>query len=205
MIMTESKPGAMNLDVVAMFDDDLQFFRRKDDSAYNLRKLDPGECVDLIDCVVGLADEHGHSGIAMRGGINNLYPLHVKYATRSVTSLIVGVRQYFDAKADFSRIPLMADFDNTLTMLRAGFTNAVLCDYGCDQGSSNAPGGCSNYRTPELMTKAAHMLHDFHPDFVKVVEKSTKTGWEGMKTRTDVRMQWRKAFASSGAPLPEDY
>ena len=34
---------------------------------------------------------------------------------------------------------------------------------------------------------------------VKVVEKETKTGWEGMKKRYDVRVQWQRAF-KAGCP-----
>ena len=37
-----------------------------------------------------------------------------------------------------------------------------------------------------------------YPDFVKSLQKETKTGWEGMKTRWDVRVQWRKAAKQGG-------
>jgi hypothetical protein len=31
------------------------------------------------------------------------------------------------------------------------------------------------------------------PEHVKAVKKETKTGWDNMKVRWDVRVQWRKA------------
>ena len=37
-----------------------------------------------------------------------------------------------------------------------------------------------------------------YPDFVKSLQKETKTGWEGMKVRWDVRVQWRRAAKQGG-------
>jgi hypothetical protein len=101
----------------------------------------------------------------------------------------------------FDRLKVMEDFDFTLTLLENGGRNAVTLDYVWNQTGSNQPGGCSDYRTAEVQAKAAKELAKLHPGVVKVVEKEVigKTSWGGMKTRTDVRIQWRKAY--TGKPL----
>jgi hypothetical protein len=67
--------------------------------------------------------------------------------------------------------------------------------------SSNAKGGCSAYRTPELMEKVANFLSQEHRGLVTVKTKKTKGGWggfpvdeDGNVTRTDVIVHWKKAF-----------
>ena len=95
----------------------------------------------------------------------------------------------------FGRIPVMEDFDITLQLLRRGYPNMILNHWVHNQGGSDTTGGCSTFRTPELQEKAANMLKEFHPNFVKVVEKETKTSWGGKK-RTDVTVYWKKAYKS---------
>jgi hypothetical protein len=90
----------------------------------------------------------------------------------------------------------MEDFDVTLQLLRKGHRNAVLNQWAQDQGTSNAPGGCSTYRTPEVQAAGAYGLQKLHPDFVTVVDKETKQAWGG-GVRKDVRIAWKKALESS--------
>ena len=45
------------------------------------------------------------------------------------------------------------------------------------------------------MNRCAHELEVLHPDYVTVVDKTTKTSWGG-GTRTDVRIAWKKAYES---------
>jgi hypothetical protein len=81
-----------------------------------------------------------------------------------------------------------------------GIPNKILLDYVWNQPGSNTEGGCSSYRTAKLQAKYAHRLADLHPDSVKVVEKKVRgaTSWEGMKTRTDVRIDWHKTWLARG-------
>ena len=46
-----------------------------------------------------------------------------------------------------------------------------------------------------MMDRCSNELAALHPDFVKVVEKYTKTSWGG-GIRTDVRIAWKKAYES---------
>ena len=40
---------------------------------------------------------------------------------------------------------------------------------------------------------------------IKALQKETKTGWKGMKTRWDVRVQWRKCAKENGAMEIAEY
>ena len=74
--------------------------------------------------------------------------------------------------------------------------NVCLNEWVHNQGGSGSAGGCSTYRTPEIQAEAAHKLHEHHRPFVKVVKKTTKTAWGGGE-RTDVIVQWKKAYKIS--------
>ena len=93
----------------------------------------------------------------------------------------------------------MEDFHVTLSLLELCFPNLVMQDFACGQAASNAPGGCSLYRDAKLQSQAAMNLAAAHPGFVKVVTKNAKS-WQGMNTRTDVRVQWKKAFSTCTMP-----
>jgi hypothetical protein len=87
---------------------------------------------------------------------------------------------------------MMEDYHVTLSLFERGETNAQIADAAWDQcKGSGAPGGFSHYRTNETQAAASHRLHALHPNSVKVVEKTPKTGAGGFSgTRTDVRVSW---------------
>lgn len=55
---------------------------------------------------------------------------------------------------------------------------------------------CKHKASNRRQAAAAHQLHSLHPDFVKVVKKTTKGAWGGGE-RTDVTVAWKKAYESS--------
>jgi hypothetical protein len=93
----------------------------------------------------------------------------------------------------FDRLPVMEDFDVALQLLRKGYPSLTLNNWVQDQSTSNAPGGCSTYRSLEVQAKGAKGLARLHPNVVKLVEKTTKGAWGG-GTRTDVQVAWKKAY-----------
>lgn len=97
---------------------------------------------------------------------------------------------------EFNRTVLMADFDIALSLLELGYPNRILFKYSNGHRKINDVGGCSLYRTPELMAEAANSLRRFHPNHVKITEKKTTKPWAGFdsKTRTDVTVSWKKAY-----------
>jgi hypothetical protein len=90
----------------------------------------------------------------------------------------------------------MEDFDIQLQLLRKGMPSISINTMVQNQRGSGLEGGCSTYRTVEIQEEAARTLQSYHPEFVSVVQKQTKSAWGG-GVRTDVVIQWRKAYESS--------
>jgi hypothetical protein len=88
------------------------------------------------------------------------------------------------------------DFHMTIQLLKKGYPNLVSRKYRHSAAPSNELGGCSKFRTSKRMKEASKILERLHPEFVKAVQKETKSAWGG-GTRWNVRVQWKKAYESS--------
>jgi len=180
-------------DKFVMLDDDLHFFKRRDDDRTKFRDMTDDELVEMFHCIEHELGWRVHVGIAAREG-GNRNTEEFLYNTRIMRLLAYQRPALIKHKARFSDMEVMEDFHVALTLLRAGEPNAVLNDYCHNQAEgSAAPGGCSHFRTPELHTVNANRLAELHAPYVSVVQKKTKGAWGG-GTRTDVRVQWKKAY-----------
>jgi len=178
-----------------MLDDDLRFFiRRNDDPTKFQRILDTelNECFTTVDT---LLHSYPNIGILHREGANRVGSPIVE-CTRLLRALAYNVTVLRKVKARFDRLIVMEDFDVALQLLRAGYKTCAVAEYVQDQTGSNAPGGCSDYRTLKRQAEGAKGLAKLHAPFVKLVVKKTKTAWGGA-TRTDVTVRWKDAYASS--------
>jgi hypothetical protein len=117
---------------------------------------------------------------------------------------LVDTELFIKENIRFDSLKVMEDFYVTLSFLTRGYPNAVVFDYCWNQLGSGAEGGCAEYRDEEMQAQAAKELHATFPGFVRVVEKTSKTAWEGMETRTDVNVLWKKAFESSQKDMKEE-
>ena len=142
---------------------------------------------------------YGHVGISDRNGNNR--------AEGKTIEELVGENQRYirvlaydldqcNGKAEHGRVEVMEDFDIALQLLQNGVPCAVSFYYAQGQVQSNAPGGCSTYRTQEVQAEAAEQMKVLHPEFVRVVEKETKTAW-GWGSRKDVVISWKQAYEAS--------
>ena len=95
----------------------------------------------------------------------------------------------------------MEDFDTTLQLLRKGHRNAVIHYYAQGHTDSQAPGGCSIYRTAETHDTVCRQLQQLHPEFVSLRTKTNRSDQNGFGTRTEVTIQWKRAYESSGAAV----
>jgi hypothetical protein len=179
---------------IVMLDDDLGFLLRRKDDPSKFIAASPKEVEKMFTTIYRKLSKYAQVGICPREGGNNM--LYDAECTRIQRVIGCNVAMLLEAETDYSRLPVMEDFDVSLQLLRAGYKNCVLAHWGQQQGASNAPGGCSTYRTMEVQKRGALGLKALHPEFVTVVVKQTKTAWGGQE-RTDVRIQWKKAYASS--------
>lgn len=186
---------------VLMLDDDIHFFARRKDDPTKLLKASPSDTAKMLVVCDNVLQDHAHIGIATREGANRCTDKFIDN-TRLLRAL--GYRPAILKKHGirFDRLPVMEDFDVALQLLRLGYPSRQVNYFTQDQGASNAPGGCSEYRTMEVQAKGAEGLAKLHPEFVTVVEKEPlkSGGWSG-QARKDVRIAWKKAFASAGRTL----
>ena len=177
---------------VCMIDDDLVFYKRRDDDRTKLRDITPQELKSAFAEMRYHLHDFAHVGFASREGANRNVEQFAEN-TRIMRVLGYSRDRLTRALARFDRMEVMEDFDVALTLLEQGYPNLVLNNYAHNQAGSDAAGGCSHFRTKELQTENACRLAQRHPAFVSVVEKTTKGAWGG-GTRTDVRVQWKKAY-----------
>lgn len=181
-------------DHVVLMDDDLRFACRRADDRTKFRPDAGGDLQEMLIEVDRNLTVCPMVGIGAREGGNRVTE---KYVENSRIMRVLAFRRSYLKKhcMTFSPLVVMEDFHINLQILRSGACTRICNDWVSDQvGGSDAPGGCSVYRTPQVQTDSANLLASLHPGFVKVVEKK---GWQGQGTRTDVMVYWKKAHASS--------
>ena len=181
---------------VVFLDDDLHFFVRRGDDRTKFRAPAEGDLKSMMQALARTLDTHVHAGIAPREG-GNRNTEHILYNTR-IMRVLAYRRDYLQTHdLHFTPLIVMEDFHMNLQILESG-QNTVLLNNWCSNQSegSDAPGGCSVYRTDGVQTASAMLLQQLHPKYVRVVEKETKTAWGG-GTRTDVIVQWKRARAEA--------
>lgn len=177
-----------------LMDDDLRFFVRRADDPSKFQPATGKDIKAMFKLIEKSLKKFAHVGLCAREGGNRM--TEDAQCTRMMRVLAYDRDRVRATGARFDRLPTKQDFDMTLQLLRAGLPNLVLHQYCHDQGGSQAAGGCSTYRTEEMMVASANGLAALHPDFVTVVQKETKQAWGG-GVRTDVRIAWKKAYDSA--------
>lgn len=193
-------PRVATSEKLIMLDDDLTFLVRRKDDPTKFLGASNAHKVALFNTIEEELSRYTHVGVIGREGGNRATSGNLE-CTRMMRVLAYYQPTLVKHKCSFLRGGpnfTMEDFDMLLQLLRLGHKNLVLTAWGQGQGSSNATGGCATYRTLELHNINARKLAALHPEFVKCVEKTTKTAWGGA-TRTDVTVQWKKAYESSRA------
>jgi hypothetical protein len=182
-------------DAFLMMDDDVRFFVRKSNESWHLRPVAWGDMEQMLAALLDCLAEVASAGVSSREG-NNRHGVGtpedlVLRDTRVMRVLVYRTKEFLACEHD--RLPVMEDFDVQLQLLRAGLGNANLCYWANDQGQTNAPGGCSLWRTHALHEASAQRLVELHPGYVKLRQKANKTDAEGFGTRTEVTVAWKKA------------
>ena len=184
-------------DKFLMLDDDLGFLIRRSPDTWRLRGTTAKEVRTMLNVVERRLDEYACVGISPREGQNRLAATKIEdvYAnTRIIRALAFRTEEFLGCR--HGRLQVMEDFDVLLQLLRQGHPNCQLTYFAQGQGSTQAPGGCSDYRTHESHEKSAKKLAAMHRPFVSLRQKQNKSGGE-FGHRTEVTIQWKQAFASS--------
>lgn len=179
---------------IILMDDDLSFFKKVKSGPRKgyLNKCNDKDMSRMFNLMLSGLDEYPQVGISPRINNNRIEKPFVECARcMHIMALDLDVLQ--DNNIRFDRVPCKQDIDLTLQLLTSGFKNIVHYSYAVNQ-SSNSSGGCSTYRTPEMMDKVARKLHKLYPDLTSVVQKDRKA-WGGL--RTELIVQWKKAYKQS--------
>lgn len=179
---------------VLMMDDDLTFSKRRTDDPSKFSPCTKNDTQLMLHEVSSLLEEYPHASISIREGAHR-HTERLLHAVR--VARVVGFRRdvFFEENTDFRNNTVMDDFEAVLHLLSRGRLNAVLNSYVQNQRGSGTEGGASTYRTMEMQAHAAELLRAKYPDFVRLVTKKTKVAWGGAE-RTDVIVQWKKAYAA---------
>jgi hypothetical protein len=178
---------------ILMLDDD-QSFRCREDGSYKLRAMGDSDYKDMLIGAKLALKEYNAVGISAQAGNNRTFPKSVVAPGRMYNMYALNRSFFLDNDIRFDAMRVMEDFHVTLSMLKMGYSNAILQDWCWSSPGSNADGGCSNYRTAEVQREGALRLAELHKPFVTVVEKESKSWGNGLETRTDVRVAWKKAL-----------
>ena len=182
----------------ALFDDDIRLYRRHTPGMTNLRYAEkPDDIRDMLSWMESqLQDGYVHGGISPREG-NNRVPESTTSNCRVCRAHFYNADVVRAEQFDFRDVVEKQDFHFSLTMLELGYPSIVSYEFAQGQHASNMAGGCSIYRTPEMLAEGALRLAALHPGFVKVTMPKTKTAWRG--GAPDVVCYWKKAFATRAA------
>lgn len=182
---------------ILMLDDDLSAWAWRaeaDKHSYELpiayRKATAAQMAEGLKEVERLIKRYGHGSIGHRLFANAREALD--FNTRQLRALAYDRDLLKREKVKF-RIPVMEDFDVQLQLMKRGHECFQYNALVQEQRSSNEDGGCSTYRTEEVQRKAAERLAELHPDCVTVVQKQQKGNGSMWGTRTDVKVNWRRA------------
>jgi hypothetical protein len=181
---------------ILMLDDDLSF-RCRIEGGYKLRDMGEEDFKKMIDRMERELDNYGAVGLSSQAGNNRSFPKDILSPSRMFTAYSLRTDILISNGIRFDDMEVMEDFHVTLSLLRKGIPNAVLQDWCWSQPKSNAEGGCSEYRTFEVQKKAAEELARIHSPYVQVVKKESKSWGNGLETRYDVRVSWKKAYEDS--------
>lgn len=178
-----------------MLDDDIGFLVRKSPDVWNLRPTERADVHEMLAWIEAQLEVFQQVGISAREG-NNRPGVGTVDSLVDINTRCMRVLAYqtevFNS-LEHGRVPFMEDFDISLQILEKGGQNVMSYWWAQGQGKTNERGGCSDYRTLELHEKAAHRLHELHPDFVKLRQKRNKTDANGFGTRTECTIQWKRA------------
>jgi len=177
---------------IFMIDDDITFGVRREGK---LPKCTGEDFIALYNLLESwLKEGFIHVGISMRA-FNHLEESDYTEIGRMCTTYAYNAREVLKAGCRFDRLPLMQDFDMTLQLLELGHKNRITYEFCYGQGASGSKGGCSEYRTLELMEITSRKMATFHPGLVHVVQKKSEKEWEGVgNVRWDCNIEWKKAF-----------
>ena len=184
-------------DRIWMIDDDLTFYRKKPNNDENIKKkwISTKMTEKDFDILFLEITKYHNTGV-VHGAINiSSTPPSLRYWPRNKNGKIGG-NVFLDIPnlpkdiEYFKYCPAAEDYDTNLQLLKKGYNNIIFTDF-CAIEKTNAPGGCSTFRTLEIHNKSQLLLKERHPKYVKINTKKKKKNNE---EKINLIIYWKKAY-----------
>jgi hypothetical protein len=182
---------------MCQLDDDLRFYYRPNPRDHHMKPAAPDDVGRMLDAIETDLDVYAHVGVSDRNGNNNV-PEEFVRTVRYCRVLAYQVEPYL--ALEHGRVEEYEDFDANLQLLKRGRDCKVWYRWAQQHDRTNAPGGCSVWRTRETHERAARDLAGYHPGLVKLRLKTYVT-CGGFGDRVEVIVSWKQALANKGTPV----
>lgn len=183
-------------DVVLCSDDDVSFAMLDETGHAHSLGTEPGayNCIAKLLMASAFSGRYGITGI--RGRLFCNQPFVCQLPTRVVAINLALFKNLGLSYTFCEPFTVMEDYYVALKMLSLGVAWHIHKGFVCDDGGTAAPGGCSEFRTPEIQSRCARSLAAQFPDWVAPYQKQGAFG-----DYIDVKFQRKKiaealAFAS---------
>lgn len=181
---------------LVILDDDLVFSRKIGERLITERRTE--ELEPMFEQMESLLDKFALVGIHPRQLGHLKEPPYVRNGR---IFCVQGINRNKTRGIKVDQHPILADVILNCTLLSRGLDNALITTFFQDHGPSQAPGGCSLYRTAEMQREAVEYVASRWPEYVKVEERRPKVAkWLG-EVRYDYRCQWKQLYAAGVAHL----
>ncbi len=178
-----------------VMDDDLGLLVRKTEDDWRLESASHASVGIMLGYMNSLLDDYAHVGVSAREGNNRAGVGGAPLITENTrTYRVLGYQTERFLGVQHGRVRVMEDFDVNLQLLEQGHKNCCINYWAQGQRMTNAPGGCSIWRTHEVHEESARRLAELHPGLVSLRLKENKTDRDGFGTRTEVTIQWKRAL-----------
>lgn len=173
-----------------MFDDDLTFYKRVSDDKF--ARMVASDSNQMIDDIVKFLDSHVMVGMVDKF-MSHTRPRGFVECSRCNKVLAFNRDKLPDPWPEF-RLPHDEEHDVHLQLITRGYRTAILTEYS-KSDPVQAPGGCTDWRSPEVFEETYRLLLKYWPDIVGIHDIINKKN-EIIGTRVSYR--WKKAMQIGG-------
>jgi hypothetical protein len=168
-------------------DDDLTFYKRTDDSKFvRITENTIGLTVVMIEAIVEFLNSYPYVGLVDKF-MSHTQPRGFKECSRF--NEVYGYnRDLFPDPWPQIRVPHDEDHDFHLQLLTRGHKTAVITEYSKTNLRVNAPGGCSEWRSKEVMDETYRLMLQYWPGIVSLTNKPSafsdvrlRYNWQGAR------------------------
>jgi hypothetical protein len=172
-----------------MFDDDLTFYHRISDDKF--AKMAREDCDQMMTDIVTFLDRYPMVGMVDKFMSHTRPRGHIECSR--FNKVLAFNRDMLPIPWPRFRLPHDEEHDVHLQLLTRGYKTAVMTEYS-KSDPVQAPGGCTDWRSPEVFAETYRLLTEYWPSIVNVYDKEDKEG----NTSTRVGYRWKEAMRIGG-------